>query len=107
LQQLVWAPARLVHDVPPVDGDVSDTSAVQPVAQALADIASAARQEVLIESAYFILGDPALERFAQLKAHGVRLRALTNSLASNDLATNHSGYARRRGQMLKSGIELY
>ncbi|MET0656742.1 MAG: phospholipase D family protein [Steroidobacteraceae bacterium] len=107
LQQLVWAPARLVHDVPPVDGEVSDTSAVQPVAQALADIASAAQQEVLIESAYFILGDPALERFAQLKAHGVRLRALTNSLASNDLATNHSGYARRRGQMLKSGIELY
>ncbi|MET0656664.1 MAG: phospholipase D family protein [Steroidobacteraceae bacterium] len=107
LPRLVWAPARLVHDVPPVDGDVSDTSAVQPVAQALAEIAGSAQHEVLIESAYFILGDPALERFAQLKAHGVRLRALTNSLASNDLATNHSGYARRREQMLEAGIELH
>ncbi|MET0988751.1 MAG: phospholipase D family protein [Steroidobacteraceae bacterium] len=107
LKQLVWAPARLVHDVPPVDGDVSNTSTVQAVAHALAEIAGSAQHEVLIESAYFILGDPALERFAQLKANGVRLRALTNSLASNDLATNHSGYARRREQMLKSGIELH
>jgi putative cardiolipin synthase len=32
---------------------------------------------------------------------------LTNSLASNDLVTNHSGYARRRPDMLDAGIELY
>lgn len=107
LQQLVWAPARLVHDLPPVDGDLSDTSSAQPVAAALAELAESAQHDVLIESAYFILGDPALERFARLKARGVRLRALTNSLASNDLATNHSGYARRREQMLQSGLELH
>jgi cardiolipin synthase C len=106
LQQAIWAPARLVHDAPPL-GDVADTSSVQPVAHALAELAGSAQHEVLIESAYFILGDAALERFAQLKAHGVRLRALTNSLASNDLTTNHSGYARRRKQMLRSGLELH
>lgn len=107
LQRLVWAPALLVHDVPPVGSDLPDPSAVQPVAQALAELVGSAQHDVLIESAYFILGDLALERFAQLKARGVRLRALTNSLASNDLTANHSGYARRREQMLQSGFELH
>ncbi|MCL4780950.1 MAG: phospholipase D family protein, partial [Gammaproteobacteria bacterium] len=31
----------------------------------------------------------------------------TNSLASNDLVTNHSGYARNRRAMLESGLELF
>jgi len=106
LARCVWAPARLVYDMP-LTGDPSDTSTAQPVARALAELAGAARQEVLIESAYFILGDAALARFAQLRAQGVRLRVLTNSLASNDLATNHSGYARRRRQMLRAGFELH
>jgi putative cardiolipin synthase len=107
LDRLLWAPARLVYDAPPVTGDLKQAPVPKAVAHALSELASSAQHEVLIESAYFILGDPALERFAELKARGVRLRALTNSLASNDLATNHSGYARRRKEMLHAGLELH
>lgn len=104
LPQLIWASARLVIDGPPA---TSDSSTAQPVALALRELASAAQSEVLIESAYLIAGDPALDLIKQLHSRGVRQQALTNSLASNDLSTNHSGYARRREQMLRSGLELY
>jgi putative cardiolipin synthase len=77
------------------------------VAQELRRVVAGARREILVESAYFILGDESLEQVARLRAAGVRLRALTNSLASNDLVTNHSGYARRRSAMLAAGMELF
>ena len=32
---------------------------------------------------------------------------MTNSLASNDLTTNHAGYARRRIALLENGAELF
>lgn len=105
LEGLIWAPAQLVHDRPPTDTDGSEQE--QAVAAALRTLAAQTTQEVVIESAYFILGDAALDLFAALHGSGVRVRALTNSLASNDLTTNHSGYARRRRQMLAAGIELY
>jgi len=107
LPALLWAPARLVFDTPPTADEIAASDAVQPVAQELRRVVAGARQEVLVESAYFILGDESLAEVARLRSAGVRVRALTNSLASNDLVTNHSGYARRRPAMLDSGIELF
>jgi putative cardiolipin synthase len=37
----------------------------------------------------------------------VRIRVLTNSLASNDAPAAHAGYARYRRDLLGLGIELY
>lgn len=105
LPALAWAPARLVVD-PPAGAD-PDASTVQPVAKELTALVAGARREVLVESAYFILGDDSLALAARLHQAGVSLRALTNSLASNDLVTNHSGYARRRPAMLAAGVELH
>jgi cardiolipin synthase C len=43
-----------------------------------------------------------------LTRRGVRVRVLTNSLASAEkIPLAHSGYARRRGQILAAGLELY
>jgi len=107
LPALLWAPARLVFDRPPTAEEIDDSDAEQRVALELRQLVGAARREILVESAYFILGDESLAEAARLHAAGVDLRALTNSLASNDLVTNHSGYARRRAAMLDAGIELF
>ncbi len=107
LPALLWAPARLVFDTPPTAQEIEDSDAQQRVALELRRLVGAARREILVESAYFILGDESLAEAARLHAAGVNLRALTNSLASNDLVTNHSGYARRRAAMLDAGIELF
>lgn len=107
LPALLWAPARLVFDRPPTAEEIDDSSAEQQVALELRQLVAAARREILVESAYFILGDQSLAEAGRLHEAGVDLRVLTNSLASNDLVTNHSGYARRRPAMLDAGIELY
>src|SRR5204863_318692 len=38
---------------------------------------------------------------------GVRIRVLTNSLASNDAPAAHAGYARYRDRLMALGIELH
>jgi phosphatidylserine/phosphatidylglycerophosphate/cardiolipin synthase-like enzyme len=48
-----------------------------------------------------------MEQFRQLRASGVRVRVLTNSLASNDAPAAHAGYARYRKDLLALGIEVY
>jgi len=106
LAGLTWAEAELVFD-PPATGDEAGSDAPQRSALALAGLVEQAREEILVESAYLILGDAQLEMVAALRGRGVRVAALTNSLASNDLTANHSGYARRRKAMLDAGLELY
>lgn len=107
LPALLWAPARLVFDPPPTEEEIEESDQEQRVALELRQLVRAARREILVESAYFILGDESLAEAARLHDAGINLRALTNSLASNDLVTNHSGYARRRSAMLDAGIELF
>ena len=43
----------------------------------------------------------------QLSRSGVRVRILTNSLASNDVGVVHAGYAKYRKDLLRGGVELY
>ncbi|REM67163.1 phospholipase D family protein, partial [Mycobacterium tuberculosis] len=56
---------------------------------------------------YFVPGKDMLQAFSTARARGVRIRVLTNSLASNDAPVAHVGYARHREELLKMGIELY
>ncbi len=107
LQDLIWAPAHLVFDSPPTPEQVADSDEAQPVARELRKLVATARNEILAESAYLILVGESLDEAARLHAAGVQMRVLTNSLASNDLVTNHSGYARHRSAMLDAGIDLY
>jgi len=104
--ELIWADATAVFDRVREPEDVKGEQPKQ-VAQTLGEMVQNSRKEILIESAYLILGDEGSHLFKKMTARGVSVRALTNSLASNDLTTNHAGYARRRPQMLASGIELY
>ncbi|HEX2385243.1 MAG TPA: phospholipase D-like domain-containing protein, partial [Candidatus Binatia bacterium] len=64
-------------------------------------------RELLIESPYFVLPDPVIERIGRLVASGVKVRALTNSAASNDVIAAHAFYAQTREKLLNAGVELY
>jgi len=65
------------------------------------------RSELLIISPYFVPGEDMKRAFAEARARGVRVRILTNSLASNDAPIAHVGYARHREELLEMGVELY
>ena len=67
-----------------------------------------ARQEVILVSPYFVPGGRGVEELGALVRRGVRVRVLTNSLASADaLPLVHSGYARYRDALASAGVELH
>jgi len=62
---------------------------------------------VLIISPYFVPGARMMAVYQDLRRRGVRIRVLTNSMASNDAPAAHAGYARYRDALLAMGVELY
>ena len=77
------------------------------VVEGLLQLIGQARADLIIISPYFVPGKDMLQAFSTARARGVRIRVLTNSLASNDAPVAHVGYARHREELLKMGIELY
>jgi putative cardiolipin synthase len=65
-----------------------------------------AKREVLIVTPYFVPEDYGADIFEALVSRGVRVRIITNSLASTNHAYVHGGYAKYRNRLLQSGIEF-
>ena len=102
--QFIWAPGRIVWDDPAA---IEQGIVEGRMAKALFRKIRALQSELLIESAYFVTRDKAVEVVKQLHDRGVRIRVLTNSLASNDVVAAHAGHAKRREQLIEAGLELY
>jgi phosphatidylserine/phosphatidylglycerophosphate/cardiolipin synthase-like enzyme len=77
------------------------------VVEGLLNLISQAQRELLIISPYFVPGPDMKQAFATAIARGVKVRVLTNSLASNDAPAAHVGYARHREELLSLGVGLY
>ena len=104
-----WAPSALLVDKPSkIAADADSVEEAQDTAvDGLLALISQAKTEVLIVSPYFVPGARMMKQFAVLRQRGVRVRVLTNSLASNDAPAAHVGYARYRPGLLAMGIEMY
>ena len=101
-----WGKAVALYDSPEkLSGAVGDTS-LQLIPQ-LQPFIDATKNEFSILSAYFIPGKEGLEFFRGLRERGVRVRIVTNSLASTDVTIVHSGYKKYRKDLLRMGVELY
>jgi putative cardiolipin synthase len=74
---------------------------------ALAEIVARAEHEVLIANAYVIPGERMMQILRDATARGVRIRMLTNSLASQDVPAVTSAYGKHRKPLLEAGVELY
>ncbi|HSV52066.1 MAG TPA: phospholipase D family protein [Burkholderiaceae bacterium] len=108
--ELVWAPSALLVDQPSkiAPDDTADPADMdETVVEGLLQMIQQARKELLIVSPYFVPGDRMMQTFTALRQRGIRIRVLTNSLASNDAPLAHVGYARYRVALLKAGVELY
>jgi len=70
-------------------------------------LVSTAEHELLITNAYVIPGERGIEKMDELSKRGVRIRILTNSLASHDVPAVNSHYKRWRKPLLESGVQLY
>jgi cardiolipin synthase C len=105
---LTWAPATLLVDQPGKVGPGDDeVNAGETVIDGLLNLMQQAQSDVLIISPYFVPGARMMAVYEQMRKRGVRIRVLTNSLASNDAPAAHAGYARYRNALLDMGVELY
>ena len=101
-----WGEAQVVFDQPEkIQHDFQDTQ--YHLAPMLAPYLKDLKKELILFSPYFVPGEPGTALLTQLAARGVRVRILTNSLASNDVALVHAGYSNYRKALLRGGVELY
>jgi putative cardiolipin synthase len=101
---LVWAHGRIIADDPEsiARGKESD-DVIEFIRGRIARL----KEKLLVESPYFVLPAGAQATVKALHERNVRVRVLTNSLASNDMLPAHSGYAKTRRRLLENGMELY
>jgi cardiolipin synthase C len=106
-ERFVWAPASLVLSAPgPVFEDVGVPVKRQIETVLLSNVARA-DEEVLIQNPYVMMTPARQATFAAASGRGVRLALHTNSLAAQDSALVHYGYARDRKRFLESGVALH
>jgi len=87
---------------------LSDTAApTQDGVVELVRLVEQAEREVLILNAYIIPGETMMQITREAVGRGVRVRALTNSLASNDVPAVTAKYKKYRKPLLEAGVELY
>ena len=103
--RLEWTTAQVVHDDPAKTlGESEDRDLL--LSRLLTAFGSPTTSFDLV-SPYFVPGKDGTAAIAALAKRGVRVRALTNSLAATDQAWVHAGYDRRRVALLRAGVELY
>jgi putative cardiolipin synthase len=101
-----WGKAEVIYDQP--EKILHDFKKVKyHLAPKLKSYFEGTRKELIIFSPYFVPGKEGVTFLKELRERGVRVRILTNSLASTDVAIVHAGYAKYRKDLLRAGIELY
>lgn len=101
-----WGQARAIYDAP--EKITSDRSASEyHLSTDLNEYANEVKKDLLIFSPYFVPGKDGVAWLTGLVEQGVRVRVLTNSLASNDVPIVHSGYMKYRKDLVRGGVELY
>ena len=89
------------------DPDVGWFKKPDEIASHLGEMVSNAEQELLIATPYLIPNQTILDIAETLVAKGVTIKAVTNSLQTNDVVIAQSAYARYRKRIVDSGIELF
>jgi len=103
---LLWANAELAEDNPSKI-DLPKAATDSKPANRLDNIAANTHHEFMIVSPYFVPGDEGTQTLAALVKKGVKVKILTNSLASTDVIATYTGYRRYRKSLVEDGIDLY
>ena len=104
-----WAPSNILVDKPSKIAEDADTTELSndTAVDGLLSLMARAKTDLLVVSPYFVPGPEMMQQFQAIRSRGVRVRVLTNSLASNDAVAAHAGYARYREGLIAMGVEIY
>ena len=105
--QLAWGRVDFLSDRPGKNDGRDGLGGGGLTPRALAALVEGARRELLIQSPYLVLSEPALALLGRLRARGVAVRISTNSLASTDNLQAFGGYRKQRERLLAMGLEIH
>jgi putative cardiolipin synthase len=106
--ELRWGKAKLLIDaVPKKNGQPQTSAKLDRTGVTLGRIMERSNKEVHIQSAYLILLKGGFKAVEQTISRGVKVKLVTNSMASNNHLTAFVGYRKQRQRMLETGAELY
>lgn len=104
--EFIWAPYVVAVDSP--DKNIkSKANTADSITTPLIESLSSSKKEILIVSPYFVPMKTGVESLVAIQENGVQVTILTNSLAANNQATVHGGYAPSRKPLLKAGVKIY
>lgn len=101
----IWAQTKLLSDDPRKGQGKAAPRTLLP--ERLRSVMGTPESHIDIISSYFVPGRAGVAQILKLVRRGVKVAILTNSLAANDVAVVHAGYARWRKKLLRHGVELY
>jgi putative cardiolipin synthase len=100
-----WATAHLVNDDPAKTLSTEDKKEL--LLPKLQEAFGQPMKSLDLISPYFVPSKAGTEALSSLVKRGVRVRVLTNSLASTDVKSVQSGYLKYRDALLRSGVQLF
>jgi putative cardiolipin synthase len=103
---LEWTTAQLLCDDPAKTLDTTGRTDVL-LLPVLLQAGGHPEKSFDLVSPYLVPGDGGTAAIVALARRGLKVRILTNSLASTDVSAVHAGYAKRRHALLRAGVRLY
>jgi putative cardiolipin synthase len=100
-QELKFGSSEFIFD------RIEDGGLVEGVTAPLSAVLKSAEHEILLLNAYIIPKQNFIDEIKKLTGRGVRVRILTNSLASHDVPAVNSHYQKWRKPIIEAGAELY
>lgn len=104
---LVWDDAVFVSDKPGKNKGQSGLGGGGESTTHLLNEVMLAKKSITIQSPYLVMPKGGMDVFADLIKQGVKVRVVTNSLASTDNLFAFSGYQNQKKELLKTGMNIF
>lgn len=105
--ELVWLDdVRFISDVPGKN-TAAGLSGGGVATDSLINLITNAKSSIDIQSPYLVTSDIGKKLFSDAVQRGVKVRILTNSMASTDNMEAFSGYQRDRKKLLQTGVRIF
>lgn len=100
-----WAQTQMISDDPAKGLNNAPPEAL--ISHQLREVLGDPEHELDVISPYFVPARTGTQYLTGLAQKGVDVRVLTNALEATDVAAVHSGYMKRRVELLENGVHLY
>lgn len=106
--KLQWVDSvKFVSDLPGKNDGSKGLAGGGKTTSTLINLVKQAKDSIIIQSPYLITTDIGKQLFKEATKRGVKIKILTNSMASTDNLEAFSGYQRDREELLKTGVRIF